>query len=68
MLCVFGKKYRASSFKIISCQGKLKYNMKAGNQTERGFIFGSIFLLVIFLNVVSGVGGGGGGSYLQSTM
>jgi len=35
VLCVFGKKYRASSFKILSYQGKLKYNKKAGNQTAR---------------------------------
>ena len=43
VLCVFGKKYRASSFKIISCQGKLKYNMKAGNQTAR-----ELFLVLFF--------------------
>ena len=35
MLCVFGKKYGAGSFKILSCQGKLKYNKKAGNHTAR---------------------------------
>lgn len=29
--------------KIISCQGKLKYNMKAGNQTAR-----ELFLVLFF--------------------
>ena len=37
--CVFGKKYRASSFKISSCHCKLKFNETAGNQTARDFFW-----------------------------
>lgn len=64
--CVFGKKYRASSFKISSCHCKLKFNKKAGNQTARD-LFCFYFSPGYFFNVASG-GWGKGGGYLYSTM
>ena len=60
MLCVFGKKYRA---KILCCQGKLKYNKKAGNQTASDLFWFYFSPTYFFLNVASG-----GGGYLHSTM